>query len=167
MPDILCAAKGLSGGLLPFAATLVTERIFEGFWGNDSRAFYYGHTFAGNPLGARVAHEVLAIYQDERILEASADKAARLKRAFTELSAFEHVAGVRTLGMIAALDLVGGRGYLEKSGWRVYHEALKRGAYVRPLGNVVYLTPPLNIPDDDLDELLAIVRESVAAVAHP
>lgn len=167
VPDILCAAKGLSGGLLPFAATLVTERIFEGFWGHDSRAFYYGHTFAGNPLGARVAHEVLAIYQDERILEASADKAARLKRAFTELSAFEHVAGVRTLGMIAALDLVGGRGYLEKSGWRVYHEALKRGAYVRPLGNVVYLTPPLNIPDDDLDELLAIVRESVAAVAHP
>ena len=165
VPDILCAAKGLSGGLLPFAATLATERIFEGFWGNDARAFYYGHTFAGNPLGARVAREVLAIYRDERVLEASAGKAARLHQGFSRLAKFEHVAEVRTLGMVAALDLAGGRGYLEKSGWLVYHEALKRGAYVRPLGNVVYLTPPLNIPDDDLEELLEIVYESVAAVA--
>jgi adenosylmethionine---8-amino-7-oxononanoate aminotransferase len=165
VPDILCAAKGLSGGLLPFAATIATDRIFEGFWGNDARAFYYGHTFAGNPLGARIAREVLAIYRDERILEASAGKAARLQRAFAKLAELEHVAEVRTLGMVAALDLAGNRGYLEKSGWLVYHEALKRGAYVRPLGNVVYVTPPLNISDDDLDELLAIVHESVVAVA--
>lgn len=65
--------------------------------------------------------------------------------------------------MIGALDLVGDAGYLARAGWAVYDEARKRGAYLRPLGNVVYVTPPLNVPDDVLDELLAIVRESVAA----
>lgn len=163
VPDILCSAKGLSGGLLPFAATLTTPRIFEGFLGGDSRAFFYGHTFAGNPLGARVAREVLAIYREEGILESAAAKARRLQEGFGKFAELDHVENVRTLGMIAALDLVGGSGYLERSGWRVYDEALRRGAYVRPLGHVVYLTPPLNITDADLDELLEIVHASVVA----
>jgi adenosylmethionine-8-amino-7-oxononanoate aminotransferase len=68
--------------------------------------------------------------------------------------------------MIGALDLAGDAGYLADAGWRVFDEARKRGAYLRPLGNVVYITPPLNIPDDDLDELLAIVRESVEAATR-
>jgi len=163
--DVLCSAKGLSGGLLPFAATLTTERIFAGFLGSDSRAFFYGHTFAGNPLGARVAREVLAVYREEGILEQARPKARRLQEGFAKLARLDHVKNVRTLGMIAALDLAGGKGYLERSGWRVYEEALRRGAYVRPLGQVVYLTPPLNIPDTDLDELLEIVHASVLAVA--
>lgn len=163
VPDVLCSAKGLSGGLLPFAATLTTEPVFEGFLGGDERTFFYGHTFAGNPLGARVAREVLAIYRDEGILENLGAKARRLREGFAKLGELEGVENVRTLGMIAALDLAGGSGYLERSGWRVYEEALKRGAYVRPLGHVVYLTPPLNISDTDLDELLEIVRASVVA----
>lgn len=164
-PDVSCCAKGLSGGLLPFAATLTTQRIFEGFLGGDSRAFFYGHTFAGNPLGARVAREVLAIYREEDILENAVRKARRLHEGFAKLAELEYVANVRTLGMIGALDLVGGSGYLERSGWRVYDEALKRGAYLRPLGQVVYVTPPLNVSDADLDELLEIVRASVVAGA--
>jgi adenosylmethionine-8-amino-7-oxononanoate aminotransferase len=63
--------------------------------------------------------------------------------------------------MIGALDLAGGDGYLEQRGQTVYKEALRRGAYLRPLGNTIYVTPPLNIPDADLDELLGIVGESV------
>lgn len=165
VPDVLCSAKGLSGGLLPFAATLTTERLFDGFLGGDARAFFYGHTFAGNPLGARVAREVLAIYRDESILEKANAKARRLKDGFLKLAELENVRNVRSLGMIAALDLAGSAGYLERSGWRVYDEALRRGAYVRPLGQVVYLTPPLNISDADLDELLDIVYQSVRATA--
>ena len=165
VPDVLCSAKGLSGGLLPFAATLTTERIFAGFLGNDSRAFFYGHTFAGNPLGARVAREVLKVYREEGVLERARPKAQRLQDAFAKLAELDHVKNVRTLGMIAALDLAGEQGYLERSGWRVYEEALRRGAYVRPLGQVVYLTPPLNISDADLDELLEIVQASVLAAA--
>jgi adenosylmethionine-8-amino-7-oxononanoate aminotransferase len=145
------------------AATLVSERVERGFAGADERAFWYGHSFCGNPLGAAVALEVLRVYEEERILEAARPKAARIARAFEELAALPGVAGTRALGMIGALDLAGGAGYLERGGWAVYDEARKRGAYLRPLGSVVYVAPPLNIPDAVLDDLLAIVRESVLA----
>ena len=74
-PDLLCTAKGFSGGMLPMAATLATERIFEGFLGDAERAFYYGHTFCGNPLGAAVAREVLRVFEEEAILERAKPKA--------------------------------------------------------------------------------------------
>ena len=160
-PDILCAAKGFSGGMLPMAATLVTEQIFQGFMGDKSRAFYYGHTFCGNPLGAAVAREVLAIYRDERILERAIPKAARIAEAFESVSSQFAVREVRCLGMMGAIELDGGAGYFGDAGWRVARRALEHGAYIRPLGNVIYITPALNIPDSDLEELLNIVVESV------
>jgi adenosylmethionine---8-amino-7-oxononanoate aminotransferase len=162
-PDLLCTAKGFTGGMLPMAATLASERVERGFAGADERAFWYGHSFCGNPLGAAVALEVLRVYEEERILEAARPKAARIARAFAELAALPGVSATRSLGMIGALDLAGGAGYLERGGWAVYDEARKRGAYLRPLGSVVYVAPPLNIPDAVLDELLAIVRDSVSA----
>jgi adenosylmethionine-8-amino-7-oxononanoate aminotransferase len=162
-PDILCTAKGFSGGTLPMSATLSTPRIFDGFLGDPSRAFYYGHTFCGNPIGAAVAREVLRVFEDERILAKAAPKAERIAAAFHALGELPMVAKTRSIGMIGALDLGGDAGYLADAGWRVFEEARKRGAYLRPLGNVVYVTPPLNIPDDDLDELLEIVRASVEA----
>jgi adenosylmethionine-8-amino-7-oxononanoate aminotransferase len=164
-PDMLCTGKGFSGGLLPMAATLVTPRLFEGFSGGPERAFLYGHTFCGNPLGAAVAREVLSVYREERILECSRPKAERIAQAFRELGSLPGVTATRSLGMMGALDLGNAQGYLERGGWRVYTEALRRGAYLRPLGNVVYVTPPLNIAEDDLEELLGILTESVAAVA--
>ncbi|HVJ17190.1 MAG TPA: adenosylmethionine--8-amino-7-oxononanoate transaminase [Polyangiaceae bacterium] len=163
-PDLLCLAKGLTGGMLPMAATLATRRVFEGFFGDASRAFHYGHTYCGNPLGARLGLEVLAIYRDERILERTQGKAERISRCFTALGELPGVHRPRSLGMVGAIDLGTDGGYLERAGWRVYEEALRRGAYLRPLGNVVYIAPPLNIPDADLDELLGIVSASVRAV---
>lgn len=164
-PDVLCSAKGLSGGLLPFAATVTTGRIFDGFLGDASRAFYYGHTFCGNPLGAAVAREVLRIYTDERVLEGVLPRAERIARAFRELAAVEGVAASRSLGVMGALELAGPSGYLQRAGWRVYEKALARGAYLRPLGNVVYVVPALNIPLEDLDELLTTLQETVREVA--
>jgi adenosylmethionine-8-amino-7-oxononanoate aminotransferase len=161
-PDLLCTAKGLTGGMLPMAATLVTPRVFEGFLGGPERSFYYGHTFCGNPLGAAVALEVLRVFEDERVLERAKPKAERIARAFAAMAGLPGVASVRSLGMIGALDLAGDAGYLARAGWRVYEAARARGAYLRPRGNV---TPSLNIPDDDLDRLLAIVHASVAAAA--
>ncbi len=163
-PDLLCTAKGFSGGMLPMAATLATERVFAGFLGGRERAFYYGHSFCGNPLGAAVALEVLRVYEDERVLERAQPKAARIANAFVKLGALPGVARTRAIGMIGALDLAGEAGYLADVGWRVYQEALRRGAYLRPLGNVIYVAPPLNIDDADLDALLTIVSESVTAV---
>jgi adenosylmethionine-8-amino-7-oxononanoate aminotransferase len=163
VPDMLCTAKGFSGGMFPMAATFASRSIFDGFLGAPERAFFYGHIFTGNPLGAAVAAEVLRVFRDEQVLAHAANKAARIAQAFEAMAALPGVRGVRSLGMIGALDLEGEGGYLQRSGWRVYEAALARGAYLRPLGNVVYVAPALNIPDSDLDELLGIVRESVTA----
>ncbi|OQX68956.1 MAG: adenosylmethionine--8-amino-7-oxononanoate transaminase [Sorangiineae bacterium NIC37A_2] len=164
-PDILCTAKGLSGGVLPFAATLTRTEIFEGFFGDPSRAFYYGHTFAGNPLGARVALEVLTVYEEEAVLEGIPERSRRLRGLIERVAAAHPGARrPRSLGMCGAVELGDGADYLNRLGWRVFDEAKKRGAYLRPLGNVVYLAPPLNIPLSDLDALIAIVEESIDIV---
>ncbi|MBK8253052.1 MAG: adenosylmethionine--8-amino-7-oxononanoate transaminase [Polyangiaceae bacterium] len=167
-PDILCVAKGFSGGMLPMAATLVTEQVFDAFRGAPDRAFFYGHSYCGNPLGSAVAREVLAVFRDEQIVEGVRAKALMIQKAFDDLALMPGVRSVRSLGMIGALDLAESASYLGQTGWRVYDEARKRGAYLRPLGDVVYVAPPLNIPDVQLDRLLAIVKESVsAAVGGP
>ena len=165
VPDVVASAKGFSGGMLPMAVTLISDRLFEGFRGGAERAFYYGHSFCGNPLGSAVALEVLRVYEEDRILERAKPKAERIAAAFEALGALPHVAATRSLGMIGALDLAGEADYLARGGWAVYEEARRRGAYLRPMGNVVYVAPPLNIPDDDLERLLGIVTERVAAVA--
>jgi adenosylmethionine-8-amino-7-oxononanoate aminotransferase len=162
-PDLLCTAKGFTGGMLPMAATLATPRIFDGFLGGRERALLYGHSFCGNPLGAAVALEVLRVFDDECVLERAKPKAERIARAFAEMERLPNVAETRALGMVGALDLAGESGYLAGAGWRVHAEARARGAYLRPLGSVVYVTPPLTIPDDDLERLLQIVAESVEA----
>ncbi len=161
-PDLLCSAKGFTGGMLPMAATLASERVFAPFAAGDD-VFFHGHSFCGNPLGAAVAREVLAIFKGERILERAAPKARRIAEAFARFAGLAGVARTRAIGMVGALDLAADASYLGTSGWRVYDEALKRGAYLRPLGDTVYIAPPLTIPDADLDELLAIVEESVDA----
>ena len=162
-PDILCTAKGFCGGVLPMAATLTTARVFDGFRGAADRAFYYGHTFCGHPLGAAIAREVLAIYRDEEVVAGVAERHARIEATFRALGELEGVKAWRSIGMIGALDLASDGGYLGGGGWRIYDEALKRGAYLRPLGDTVYVAPPLNIPLAELDELLGIVRDAVVA----
>lgn len=162
-PDLLCTAKGLSGGVLPFAATLASERIYDGFRGDKSRALMHGHTFCGNPLGAGVAREVLAIYHDEQVLEEAKPKAARLAKRTEDMRKIPGVSSPRALGMCAAFD-VGARGYMGMVGWQISELALGLGAHLRPLGNTVYLVPPLNIEDADLERLLDIVHESTERV---
>jgi adenosylmethionine-8-amino-7-oxononanoate aminotransferase len=165
-PDLMCISKAFTGGVMPMAATLATDRIFDGFIGDADRAFYYGHTFCGNPLGAAVALEVLDVFDDEHILDRAKPKAEQIAHAFEEMGALPGVASTRSIGMIGALDLVGDGGYLAELGWRVYSEAQSRGVYLRPIGNVVYVVPSLNIPDEDLSELLSVVRESVASATE-
>jgi adenosylmethionine-8-amino-7-oxononanoate aminotransferase len=172
-PDLLCTAKGLSGGMLPFAATLATSRIYDGFRGDKRRALMHGHTFCGNPLGAAVAREVLAIFREERVLEGVPARARRITAAFDALGELPGVRRTRSLGMVAAADLEAtapsaratpdGGGYFGALGWAVHEEAKKRGAHLRPLGNTIYIVPPLNIPEADLEALLEIVRDSVGA----
>lgn len=164
VPDVLCTAKGLSGALFPFAATVVNERVYDGFRGGRERAFLYGHSYCGNPLGCAVAREVLAVYRDECVLDQVQRNAPIIERAFVAMQErFPSLRRPRALGAIGAIDL-GDSGYLSDAGWRVYAEARKRGAYIRPLGDTVYIAPPLTIDRQTLEELLSIVEESIATV---
>jgi adenosylmethionine-8-amino-7-oxononanoate aminotransferase len=165
-PDLMCLGKTFAGGMLPIAATLATERIAQAFGGSRARAFLHGHTFCGNPLGTAVAREALAIMRDEDVLAGVARKERKLRATIDALAAQlgARATRPRALGMICALDLVAGDaggGYLGGAGWRAYDEGLQRGAYLRPLGDTVYLAPPLTISDAELDELCQIF---VAAV---
>ena len=143
-------------------ATLTTERVFDAFRGDKERALYYGHTFCGHPLGAALAREVLAIYAEENIVAGVEEKAAQIRRSFAKIAEISGVDRVRSLGMIGAADIAGG-GYLGGVGWRVYDEARKRGAYLRPLGDTIYVTPPLTMTPGELETLLDILEESVRA----
>ena len=163
-PDLLCLGKGFTAGMLPMAATMATARVYDGFRGGPGRALMHGHTFCGHPLGARVAREVLAIYRDEDVLAGVAPRAERIAAFFGELGAVPGVVRTRALGMVGAADLSSGAGYAGTGrGQRVYEEALSRGAYLRPLGDTVYVAPPLTIPLFELDRLLEILGESVRA----
>ena len=171
-PDLLCLGKTFAGGMLPMAATLISESLADGFRGGRARAFLHGHSFCGNPLGAAVARAALAVMRDEDVLGQVRRKSERLRAAVfgaaTRLG--DRAVRPRALGMVAALDLVadavpGGSssGYLGAAGWRAYDAALARGAYLRPLGDTVYLAPPLTISDDDLDELCQVFVAAVTA----
>jgi adenosylmethionine-8-amino-7-oxononanoate aminotransferase len=161
VPDLMCIAKGFTAGILPMGATLASARIYDGFRGGPQRALMHGHTFCGHPLGASVAREVLAIYRDERIVEGVAPRARLIEERFRNLGKMEGVRGIRTLGSIGAADLghigYGGSGI----GWRVCDEARVRGVYLRPLGDTVYVAPPLNIPLDVLEHTLAVLEDSI------
>lgn len=165
-PDMMCLAKGFTGGVLPMSATMTNARVFDAFLGAPERAFHHGHSYCGNPLGAAVAREVLRVFHDERIIERAAPKAARIAAAFDAMRSIPGVVRSRSLGMIGALDVSSDASYLGGIGWRVYAEARKRGAYLRPLGDVVYVAPPVNIADEDLEALLRIVSESLTAAMN-
>ena len=159
-PDLLCTAKGFTGGVLPMAATLATDAIFEGFLGEKSRAFFHGHSFGGNPLGAAVAREVLAVMRDEDVIGQVRAKAPIVRAAFEQIGRISGVKSVRTIGLVGAADL-GTGGYLGGAGWRVYEAGLRRGAYLRPIGDTVYVAPALTISEGDLRSLCRILAESV------
>ncbi|MBX3273513.1 MAG: adenosylmethionine--8-amino-7-oxononanoate transaminase [Sandaracinaceae bacterium] len=163
VPDLLCTAKGFTAGVLPMAATIATPRVYDGFRGGSERALMHGHTFCGNPLGAAVAREVLAIYRDEGVLANVAARAPQLAAAFERLSAIPGVRRVRAMGLVGAAE-VGGGGYGGDVGWRVFEAALARGVFLRPLGDVVYVTPALNATDEELAFLLDALEESVRSV---
>jgi adenosylmethionine---8-amino-7-oxononanoate aminotransferase len=166
-PDLLCLAKGLTGGYLPLAATLATERIYEGFLGaaEEQRTFFHGHTYTGNPLACAAALANLEAFESERTILRLQPKIRLLGGLLEEVAQMPEVAEVRGRGFMVGIDL-GEHDPALRMGHRVTLEARRRGAIVRPLGDVVVLMPPLSISKGDLQRLVEITRESiVAAVA--
>jgi adenosylmethionine---8-amino-7-oxononanoate aminotransferase len=165
-PDLLCLAKGLTGGYLPLAATLATERIYEGFLGapEEGRTFFHGHTYTGNPLACAAALAGLEAFERERTLERLQPKIALLGELLEGIEAMTEVAEVRRRGVMVGIDL-GDHDPALRLGHRVTLEARDRGAVIRPLGDVVVLMPPLSISEAELRRLVEITAESIEA-AH-
>jgi adenosylmethionine-8-amino-7-oxononanoate aminotransferase len=169
VPDFLCLAKGLTGGYVPLAATLTTERVHDGFLGRhtDHRTFFHGHTYTGNPLACAAALATLDAFEQERTLARLAPKAELLAQVLRELvEPLPHVTEVRRRGFMCGIELADrdGRPYdpALRMGHRVTLAARARGAIVRPLGDVVVLLPPLSIAPDVLEELVEITADAIA-----
>jgi adenosylmethionine-8-amino-7-oxononanoate aminotransferase len=168
-PDFLCLAKGITGGYMPLAATLTTDEIWQAFLGTyaESKSFFHGHTYGGNPLGSAVALANLRIFEQERTLEQMQPKIARLKEHLARISNNPLVGDVRQCGLIAGVELVRNKAtrepypWQERRGWRVCEAAMTEGVLVRPLGNVIVIMPPLAISIEQLDQICNAVERGI------
>lgn len=173
-PDLLAISKGLTGGYLPLAATLSTEKIYQAFLGErvERKTFYHGHTYTGNPLACAVALAAIKIFEKEKTLEKLRPKVHWLANAMQDFYEIPQVGDIRLCGFVVGIELVQDPEKrvpypLEKAvGHRVAVEARKRGAILRPLGDVVVLMPPLSISMPDLRKLTGIALESIRAAVE-
>jgi adenosylmethionine-8-amino-7-oxononanoate aminotransferase len=163
-PDLMCVGKGLTGGYLPLAATLTTERIYERFLGDpdELRTFFHGHTYTGNPLAAAAAIASLEVFERERTLEQLQSKIELLTRLLAQrVTILPGVAEVRQRGFMVGIELTS-----QPSGEHIGHQvtlgARRRGVIIRPLGDVIVLMPPLAISEPDLRRLVAVTAASIA-----
>jgi adenosylmethionine-8-amino-7-oxononanoate aminotransferase len=165
-PDLLCVGKGLTGGYLPLAATLATERVYEAFLGefDESKTFFHGHTYTGNPLSCAAAIASLELFHRERTLEGLQPKIELLNRLLAQrIGVLPGVAKVRQRGFMVGIELLE-QPVADRTGHRVTLAARRRGAIIRPLGDVIVLMPPLAISEADLRRLVAITAASIAEV---
>jgi len=174
-PDILCLAKGITGGYLPLAATLTTEEIFSAFLGAyaEFKAFFHGHTYSGNPLGCAVALASLELFEKEKVIAEMQPRIAYLKgRLDREFLPLSHVGDIRQWGFMVGIELVEDKSTLKsyppekRVGHRIILEARKRGVIIRSLGNVIVLMPPLTISDGELETLIDVIHESIRLVTE-
>ena len=173
-PDLMVIAKGLTGGYLPVAATLSTDRIFNAFLGrhDSKRTFYHGHTYTGNPLGCAAAIASIDIFKSEKTLKALQPKIKLLEAELRKFRELKHVGDVRQCGFLAGIELVKDkrtkREYpvTEKIGIKVIMETRKRGLIIRPLSDVIVIMPPLSISKVDLSRMLDIIYQSVRKVTE-
>ena len=171
-PDFLCLAKGLTGGYLPLAATLTTERVYEGFLGafEELRTFFHGHTYTGNPLACAAALATLDVFESERTLERLQGKIALLADLLDrEVAPLPAVGEIRRRGFMVGIELTGFE-LDARMGHQVTLAARRRGAIVRPLGDTIVLMPPLAIEEAELRRLVRITGAAIAeatGVASP
>lgn len=165
-PDILCLGKALTAGYLPMSAALVTDAVYDAFRGNGTidRTFYDGHTFCGNPITAAAAVAALSEYAAPGFAEMARARGERLAAGFAAIAGRPEFTGLQTLGMIARCRVreeAGGAARAREIG----AAAMARGLYIRPLGDVLYLWPPLNVSEEALDGMLDRLDDAIAAAA--
>ena len=173
-PDLLCLAKGLTGGYMPVAATLATDEIWRAFLGTyaESKTFFHGHTYGGNPLGAAVALATLDVFEEEQTLAGLPPKIERLREHLARIAKHPHVGDTRQRGMIAGIELVADRDtrepypWEEKRGLAVCDVARRHGVLLRPLGNVLVVMPPLSVTLEELDRIMLALEAGIVEVTE-
>ena len=173
-PDFLCVAKSLTGGYLPLAATLTTEEVYRAYLGKyeSFKTFFHGHTYTANPLACSVALAALGLYKRERLLENVRERAAQLRDGLDALKRHPRVGEIRQLGLMAGIELLRDPAKKipftprERMGLRVCDAALRHGVWLRPLGDVVVLMPPLSINARDTKAIVRAVRRSINEVTQ-
>jgi adenosylmethionine-8-amino-7-oxononanoate aminotransferase len=173
-PDLMCLGKGISGGLLPLAATLATEEIFSAFLGEyeERKTFFHGHTYTGNPLACAAGIASLEVFEKDDTLGKLQPLIARLGELLHPFREIEHVSDVRQWGMMVGIELARDARSREaypvgkRMGKRVILEARKRGVMLRPLGDVVILMPPLSTTLQELERLTAVTSECIQAATR-
>ncbi|MCE9611691.1 MAG: adenosylmethionine--8-amino-7-oxononanoate transaminase [Chthoniobacter sp.] len=168
IPDFIALAKGLTGGYLPLAATLTTERIFAAFLGGPERTLYYGHSYTANPLGCAAALASLAIFREENVFARLRDQIAHFTTLLHGLRALPHVADIRQCGFIAGIELRQENGEpfppAARTGARVCLAARPHGLLTRPILDTLVLLPPYCITPDQLTRAVEAVRLAIGEV---
>jgi adenosylmethionine-8-amino-7-oxononanoate aminotransferase len=167
VPDFMCVAKGITGGFLPLAATLTTDRIHEAFTGKDrTRAFFHGHSYTANPIACAAANANLHIFDTEPVFARIAEIEKVHAKRLPVFASHPGVIDTRSIGTVAAIELkVSDAGYLSSLRPRLYEFFLNRGILLRPLGNVVYILPPYVISLDQLNTVYDAIADSLRLLA--
>ncbi len=172
-PTFLCLSKGITSGYLPLAATLTTDEIYSAFYDDFStwKMFIHSHSYSANPLACSVANESLAILSKDNFLESLSPKISLMEKLGQQIAEDSKWCGeFRQQGMIAALELVKNKNdkapfpIENRMGYKIYLEALKRGVFLRPLGDVIYFIPPLVINEDEITKMMNAAQECIAVV---
>ena len=174
-PDVVCLAKGITGGYLPLAATLTSEQVFAAFLGDykDYKTFFHGHTYTANPLGCATALANLELFQRENIVDNMQPRISYLNQRLGEdFLPLPHISDVRQWGFMVGIELVEDKASRKsypaekRIGHKVIMEARKRNVIIRPLADIIILMPPLSVTDAELALLLDTVYESIRAVTE-
>jgi adenosylmethionine-8-amino-7-oxononanoate aminotransferase len=172
-PDIMCVSKGLTGGYMPMAITITSDKIYNAFYDdyNKGKAFMHSHTYSGNPIGCSAALAVQKILREEAILENAKLRANYLNKKLNDaLMELPHIGEIRSIGLINAMELVKNKKTKEaynpklRIGYEIYKKALNKGLILRPLGNVLYFNPPLIINEEEIDKAVSICKESIEEI---
>ncbi len=168
-PDFLCLAKGLTGGYLPMAATLTTQKVFDAFLGKyeEFKTFFHGHSYTANQLGAAAALASLEILQSPASVRTRAKLEQVLREELQNLWSLPNVGDIRQVGLIAGVELV--RDWRtcepfdlrERAGIRVREAMARRGVLTRPVGNVIVLMPPYCTTPKQMAKTVSVLRNSI------
>jgi adenosylmethionine-8-amino-7-oxononanoate aminotransferase len=169
-PDIMALSKGITAGYLPLAATLTTQQVYDAFLGEyrELKTFFHGHTFTGNPIACATALASLDLFEQDKLLESLPEKIAYLRERLDRIADLPHVGEARQAGMIGGIELVASRKTREQYPWeerigiRTCLAARRHGIFLRPLGNVIVIFPPLAITMAELQDLMDGVEAAIA-----